>query len=75
MGELVCPICERGREACQWCHDTSQEDWLAICDCGLVDLDRHLPLWHCEARNDRRWVVVMNPGAELERRDPIGGNP
>lgn len=39
---MTCPRCERGREVCQFCKDIAEEDWEAICDCGLYDFGYHL---------------------------------
>jgi hypothetical protein len=53
-----CVRCERGREACEWCHDVGDADWRAICDCGLHDFDEHLIA--CEQRDAFRFVIVAN---------------
>jgi hypothetical protein len=58
----ICRRCERGQEACEWCHDIEVADFEAICDCGLHDFGDHL--LDCTARADKRFVVVANYGSE-----------
>jgi hypothetical protein len=65
---VKCVRCDRGREACEWCHDISEEDWRGICDCGLYGFGEHL--FGCEDREDKRFVVVANyPSADLPREE------
>jgi hypothetical protein len=67
MADVCCAYCYRGREACEYCHDIAEEDWAAICDCGLHDFGHHLN--PCEDRDDKRFVVVANYGSEDLPRD------
>lgn len=48
-------MCDRGREACEWCWHLAWPDYEAVCDCGLHDFGRHL--LDCESSVEKRWVV------------------
>jgi hypothetical protein len=62
----TCDLCERGREACEWCHNLDDLDYQAICDCGLHDFGRHL--LDCRERDKYRYVVACDYAtAELPR--------
>lgn len=60
-----CRYCGRGREACQWCHDVAEEDFEAICDCGLYDFSGHLI--ECEQRAGFKWVIAQDEASAQER--------
>lgn len=66
VGERICPDCQRGREACQWCENETFRDWEAICDCGLAHFGVHiLP---CEERAEFKYVIAADyDTAELPR--------
>ena len=65
-GETVCTTCLRGREACEWCEKVSEQDWRAMCDCGLHDFDAHLT--DCQERAAFRYVIACDyDSAELKR--------
>ncbi len=62
----TCSVCERGREACEWCHDVDEGDFRAICDCGLHDFGAHMT--DCASRAAYRFAVVANyASADLPR--------
>ena len=62
---IACPNCERGSEACEWCHDLpTREDWETICDCGLYDFGAHL--LDCTRRRGYRWVVAEDYASASE---------
>lgn len=61
-----CSICTRGREACSYCEHDSDEDWAAICDCGLADFGKHLV--ECETRKRYRYVIAQSPAEALMPR-------
>jgi len=75
MAEPACHLCDRGREACQWCHDIAFRDFDTVCDCGLADFGAHLPLWRCHLREPFRWVIAHDEAAALELRPRIGEAP
>lgn len=63
---MKCSACERGPEACEYCEHVSQQDWEAICDCGLYDFGQHLI--DCRERDKSRYVIAGDwTTAELPR--------
>jgi hypothetical protein len=62
---IICTNCERGREACEWCHDLEQIDYETICDCGLETFGAHL--LDCKRREGYRWVVACDYPSAGER--------
>lgn len=67
----ACTLCLRGREACQWCENVSEEDWRALCDCGLHDFGAHLT--DCESQAAYRYVIACDyDSAVLPRGDANG---
>lgn len=64
----VCPDCGRGPEACQWCENLAEDDWRAICDCGLEDFGVHI--LKCEERAAFHYVIPSDyDTADLPRRE------
>ncbi len=53
-----CGICERGRESCQYCENVTEQDFEAICDCGLYDFGRHLT--DCESQAAYKYVIACD---------------
>jgi hypothetical protein len=57
----ACGVCNRGAETCQWCENVTEEDFNAICDCGLLDFGHHLN--DCELRMNFKYVIVADHAA------------
>jgi len=61
----ICVNCERGREACEWCHDLELIDHETICDCGLDSHGYHL--LDCSRRKGYRWVIAIDYASAAEK--------
>jgi hypothetical protein len=53
-----CQRCHRGAESCAYCENVSEQDWEAICDCGLYDFGSHLI--PCEDRTAFKYVIAAD---------------
>ncbi len=63
-----CTVCQRGREACQFCEHVTEGDWCAMCDCGVHDFGVHLT--DCESQSTYRYVVACDyDSAVMPRRN------
>lgn len=63
---VICSNCDRGPDDCQFCEGLPEDDFEAICDCGLYDFGDHL--FDCIERSGKRWVVADGYEAAEEPR-------